>query len=102
MRVALRCVNVPRAGTFALICRVVLVILSCFVIRNFGKGLLEGTIVPRMRATRKLRLLLPAYTLLHVWCECVVFHKESTNKMDYDAIPVYVQDDEYAAYETLM
>ncbi|ELR11164.1 uncharacterized protein ACA1_388440 [Acanthamoeba castellanii str. Neff] len=59
-------------GTFALICRVVLVILSCFVIRNFGKGLLE------------------------------VFHKESTNKMDYDAIPVYVQDDEYAAYETLM
>ncbi len=31
-----------------------------------------------------------------------VFHKESTNKMDYDAIPVYVQDDEYAAYETLM
>jgi hypothetical protein len=55
-----------------------------------------------MRATRKLRLLLPAYTPLHVWCECAVFHKESTNKMDYDAIPVYVQDDEYAAYETLM
>jgi hypothetical protein len=88
----------PRAGTFALICRVVLVILSCFVIRNFGKGLLEGKCGPSLNVSS-----LPSR--LHITARLVagaVFHKESTNKMDYDAIPVYVQDDEYAAYETLM
>ncbi len=49
-------------------------------------------------------LSLPAYpiTARLVAGECTVFHKESTNKMDYDAIPVYVQDDEYAAYETVV
>ena len=57
-----------------------------------------------MHCTLSLRLSpsrLPITARL-TWRVSAVFHKESTNKMDYDAIPVYVQDDEYAAYETVM
>jgi hypothetical protein len=57
-----------------------------------------------MRPPSRFVSLLPAYPIPArlAWRASAVFHKESTNKMDYDPIPVYVQDDEYAAYETLM